>query len=168
MHRDASAPRRPLLYVAAPLFSMAELSFNISLRLSLNEHVDVFLPQEDGDLVVTLIAEGMSALAARDHVFHTDLLAIQRCDILLLVLDGRSVDEGAAFELGYAFALGKQCIGLQTDPRRLLPSGNNPMIERPLERCFDSVGALVDWIASTATQALSQDMSSEFTIRRSR
>jgi len=39
---------------------------------------------------------------------------------------------GVAFEIGYLFALGTPCIALQTDVRRALPSGNNPMIGQAL------------------------------------
>jgi hypothetical protein len=65
--------------------------------------------------------------------------------LLIIVLDGRAVDEGAAFELGYAYALGKPCYGLKTGPRQLLAIGNNPMIDGPLEYIFQSVDELVNW-----------------------
>ena len=54
---------------------------------------------------------------------------MREADALFLLFDGSVVDEGAAFELGYAVALGKHCVGLHTDPRRLMPLGNNPMIQ---------------------------------------
>ena len=57
----------------------------------------------------------------------------------------QAIDEGAAFELGYAFALGKECYGLQTDVRRLLSSGNNPMIEQSCKEIFTSIN---DFIAT--------------------
>ncbi|MGY3362466.1 nucleoside 2-deoxyribosyltransferase [Bradyrhizobium sp. GM0.4] len=66
----------------------------------------------------------------------------------MIVLDGRTVDEGAAFELGYAFAAGKVCVGLKTDPRMLLPIGDNPMIEVALRKIFHDEDELVDWIAN--------------------
>jgi hypothetical protein len=58
------------------------------------------------------------------------------------------LDEGASFELGYAFALGKVCVGLKTDPRQLLPIGDNPMIEGALWKLFHEESELVEWIAS--------------------
>ena len=64
---------------------------------------------------------------------------------LIAVLDGSTVDEGVAFEIGYMFAAGKTCIGLQTDVRRALPTGNNPMIGMALTLIFQSVTDLVDW-----------------------
>jgi nucleoside 2-deoxyribosyltransferase len=78
-------------------------------------------------------------------VFEEDDRMIRQCDILLIVLDGRTVDEGAAFELGLAYGLGKDCYGIQTDVRRLLPYGNNPMIRYPLTEVFGSLAALEAW-----------------------
>jgi nucleoside 2-deoxyribosyltransferase len=63
-----------------------------------------------------------------NKVFEGDLEAIRNSDVLLMILDGRAPDEGACFELGYAYSLNKVCVGLQTDVRRLLTIGNNPMI----------------------------------------
>jgi nucleoside 2-deoxyribosyltransferase len=65
--------------------------------------------------------------------------------VLLIVLDGRTVNEGASFELGVAYALEKTCLGLQTDPRRLLPIGNNPMIDAALSQVFASIHELICW-----------------------
>ena len=76
-----------------------------------------------------MISEGTHPADAAEKVFRTDIDALNKCDVLLILLDGRTVDEGAAFEFGYAFALGKTCVGLQTDVRRLLTTGNNPMID---------------------------------------
>ena len=133
------------LYFAAPLFSAAERSFNVRAAEGLSRAFDVYLPQVDGGLLADLLSEGRSDTEARRLVFERDLDAIRRSDLVLVVLDGRSVDEGASFELGFAFGLGKRCIGLQTDPRRLLPSGNNPMIDGALEHVFSDVEAILTW-----------------------
>jgi hypothetical protein len=63
-----------------------------------------------------------------------------------LILDGRSVDEGACFELGYAFGIGKICVGLKTDARSLFAFGDNPMIEGALRCAFTSDQQLMDWL----------------------
>jgi nucleoside 2-deoxyribosyltransferase len=139
---------KPVLYFAAPLFSEAELTFNKAVALRLESFFDVYLPQEDGGLLVEMVGKGMTADAASRAVFGIDIRVIDRCDLVLIVLDGRSIDEGAAFELGYAYAKGKVCYGLQTDPRRLLPVGNNPMVACALKGVFTSVSDLVAWAAS--------------------
>lgn len=147
---------KPLLYFAAPLFSRAELAFNQQIARQLEPFFDVYLPQEDGGLMVEMMQRGMDAQRAGQAVFNLDVLALKKCDVLLITLDGRAVDEGAAFELGFAYALGKPCYGFQTDPRRLLPSGNNPMVESPLRCVFKCVDELLAWgqTYSTASATL--------------
>ena len=93
-----------------------------------------------------LLTCGFQPREATQKVFAQDVVAVRACDALLIVLDGRSIDEGAAFELGLAYALRKLCIGLQTDTRRLAPFGNNPMIEAPLERIFETIDDAVSWL----------------------
>lgn len=136
---------RPRIYVAGPLFSAAERSFNLFLKQQLSDFFTVYLPQEDGALMPDLIQSGLDPLRAAELVFSTDLEAIREAIVVLILLDGRSVDEGASFELGVAYALGKRCIGLQTDFRRLAPFGNNPMLVGALERVFESTETLLDW-----------------------
>ncbi|WP_456699379.1 MULTISPECIES: nucleoside 2-deoxyribosyltransferase [unclassified Bradyrhizobium] len=137
---------RPNVYLAGPLFSPQERQWNVLLRDSLMGFADVYLPQEDGALLVDLIASGMSVQEAKSSIFATDIRAIDRCDILLLVMDGRVIDEGACFELGYAYSRGKLCLGLKTDVRALLPVGDNPMIDCALRKIFRDVDSACDWI----------------------
>ena len=66
----------------------------------------------------------------------------------LLVMDGRVIDEGACFELGYAYSRGKVCIGLKTDVRSLLPIGDNPMVECALRGTFGDIFEVGEWIRS--------------------
>ena len=136
---------RPLVYLAAPLFSEGELAFNLALANRIQVSLDVYLPQRDGGKLVDLIARGVEERAAYKSIFDRDVQALDAAAALLIVLDGRSIDEGAAFELGYAYAHSKLCLGLQTDPRRLLPAGNNPMIEMPLQKVFRSIESAGQW-----------------------
>lgn len=137
---------KPLLYLAAPLFSEAELSFNLRIVKILEKYLDVYLPQRDGGKVVDLVSKGVSVEDSYNSIFERDMEALKACDILLLVLDGRNVDEGAAFELGIAYSTQKYCIGLQTDTRRFSPLGNNPMIECSLTKILKSSDELESWI----------------------
>ena len=145
--------RKPIVYLASPLFSEAERQFNRLLRDALQECWEVFLPQESGYLLADLVAEGIPDPIAARRVFDADVAAIEASDLVVVVLDGRAVDEGAAFELGYAWARGIACVGLQTDPRRLLPFGNNPMLSVPLRTVFDSTSELCAWMASDGVSA---------------
>lgn len=137
-----------LIYVAGPLFSVAERVFNSSLKARLLPYANVFLPQEDGGLVCDLVSQGATPIDAARSVFQMDLAAIHRCDVLLIVMDGRSIDEGAAVELGIAYSLGKLCVGLQTDSRRLLGTRNNPMVDCSLHAYFTSEQELISWVSS--------------------
>jgi len=139
---------RPNVYLAGPLFSAHERQWNVALRDTLSGFCDVYLPQEDGALLVDLVADGMAVNEAKNTIFARDIEAIQRCDILLLMMDGRVIDEGACFELGYAYCLGKVCIGLKTDPRSLLPIGDNPMVECALRGTFGNIYEISEWIQS--------------------
>lgn len=139
MNKEASLK----IYLAAPLFNEQERSWNRALRNALASFADVFLPQEDGALLVELIKAGLPYPEARARIFASDLKALERIDLIVAVLDGRSIDEGVAFELGVAFALGKLCWGLKTDDRVLLRTGDNPMIEGALGRCFSSLPELI-------------------------
>jgi len=136
------------VYLAATLFSQAERVRNKSLRDAISHFANVYLPQEDGGLILDLVRDGMPVEQAKAEIFELDVAAIRACDVLIIVLDGRTVDEGASFELGYAFALGKVCVGLKTDPRMLLPIGDNPMIEAALRNLFHEDSELLNWIAN--------------------
>jgi nucleoside 2-deoxyribosyltransferase len=140
------------LYLAGPLFSLGEREFNIRLRDTLSPIVDVYLPQTDGGLFVEMVKKGTPVAQAAQRVFEGDLRAIAASHYILIVMDGRAIDEGAAFELGYASANRKTCIGLQTDMRRLLPIGNNPMITGALMQTFHDVETLCAWLADNARQ----------------
>ena len=136
---------KPKLYFAAPLFSEAEKSFNKKMKQTLSFDFDVYLPQEDGMLIVDLTKKGVSFARSSKMIFDADIDAINGSDILLIVLDGRTIDEGAAMELGFAYSKGKRCIGYSTDPRCLLPQGQNPMITGCLEKIVHSVEELYEY-----------------------
>jgi nucleoside 2-deoxyribosyltransferase len=148
MHEMRNA--RPMIYMAGPLFNEAERSYNVYLKHLLCEYCDVYLPQEDGLLITDLLASGMSVEQASSAVFKNDINAIHRCNLLVMLLDGRVVDEGAAVELGYAYCLGKTCVSLQTDFRRLAPFGNNPMVTGAISQSFTRAEDLISWVKERA------------------
>jgi nucleoside 2-deoxyribosyltransferase len=134
--------RKLFLYLASPLFSSAERRFNEDVAKRLGRHFTVYLPQRDGGLFLDLIKQGLSVDEAAQQIFAIDIKAIEAADCVVAILDGRTIDEGVAFELGYACALRKVCYGLQTDPRRLLPIGNNPMITGALRKIASTLEEL--------------------------
>jgi len=56
--------------------------------------------------------------------------------------------------IGFMFSLGKPCIGLQTDIRRALPTGNNPMICGSMSVIFQSVSELIGWLESACQSSI--------------
>jgi nucleoside 2-deoxyribosyltransferase len=138
----------PILYLAGPLFNPSERALNLNIRAALQPWFCVHLPQIDGALLPDLIAMGVSPEDARRRVFREDMAAVRRSDALLIVLNGRSIDEGAAFELGVAWCLGKPCFGYKDDFRQLLPDGDNPMITGSLSSIFTSIDELSLWAAA--------------------
>ncbi len=135
-----------LVYIAGPLFSQAEKEFNEKLKRKLSDYVETYLPQDEGQLLVDLLKSGESAHNAAKIVVERDLTAIEKCDLFVIVLDGRTVEEGSAFELGIAFEKKKKCIGVQTDPRREISTINNPMIELACSRIFGTIEELIFFI----------------------
>src|SRR5688500_11787551 len=121
-------PRRLRAYFAAPLFNQMERAFNADVVRQIEDRVDVFLPQRDGGLLMNYVKDGIRPDNAAKLIFENDLRAMENADLLVAVLDGSNIDEGVAFEIGFMYAMRKTCVGLQTDVRRALPTGNNPMI----------------------------------------
>jgi nucleoside 2-deoxyribosyltransferase len=138
---------RARTYLAAPLFNDRERRFNQEVATRLERQCDVFLPQRDGLLLAELLRDGVPLEAAETRVFERDRAALIECDLLVAVLDGAHIDEGVAFEIGFAHARGANCIGLQTDVRRGLPSGNNPMIAKSLSAIFSDLEGLIRYMS---------------------
>lgn len=122
------------IYIAGPLFSEAELEFNEKLdRFLKNIGYETFLPQNDGHELSELLKNGEDQEKANKKIFERDTHEIKKSDILILIMDGRVPDEGACVEIGYAYALGKECVGVKTDVRSLIGNNDNPMITGALK-----------------------------------
>jgi len=101
------------VYLAAPLFSEAERSYNVSVAGYLrNNFFEVYLPQEAGD---DSPARNKKEQAL---IFSENLKALKNADTIVAIIDGADADSGTSWEMGYAYALGKKVIGLRTDFRR--------------------------------------------------
>lgn len=145
----------PRLYFAGPLFSAAELAFNAALAEKIEAlGFTVFLPQRDGVESSREPWVAMSPDERRRAIFELDRDQVFACDVLLFVLDGRVPDEGAALELGMAYAHrqlakpGRRLVGLHTDSRAaFLGARLNPMLAVPLDAVFDDEAALLAYLA---------------------
>ena len=120
------------VYLAAPLFSEAELDFNRKLRDEIKRAgFKVFLPQEDSNNI-------KDEKTRQKIIFGKNEAAIQNSNIIVAVLDGTDIDSGTAWEIGYAYARGKPILGLRTDFRTLGIEGTvNLMIERSVILCMN-------------------------------
>ncbi len=108
------------IYQAGPLFSDADRAWHWVFKAKLEAAgYDVLWP---GDL----FAAGEKVTAKQ--IMEADRDALLSCDVVVALLDGAQVDDGTAWEIGYACAKGMPVIGLRTDIRL----------------CADSDGGLVN------------------------
>src|SRR5207302_9463469 len=103
------------LYLAGPMFTPYERTFLAECAARLRaEGFEVFVPHEQG-------LAGRAATA--EKVFAVDADGVETADAMLAVLDGPSVDDGTACEIGLFHGLKqrdperKGVIGLLTDLR---------------------------------------------------
>ena len=95
------------IYLAGPLFSLAEQGFNAELAcFHESEGFEVWLPQEHEPRDKTARA-----------IFEMDVAAIDWADMVVACMDGPDPDSGTAWECGYAFAKGKPIVCYRTDFR---------------------------------------------------
>ncbi len=96
------------IYLAGPLFSMAERYFNEALCTCLEQAgYEVFLPQRDSALV-TLPQE----------IFLYDRKGVSDSQAVVAIMDGADHDSGTAWECGYAHALRRPVVLVRTDFRQ--------------------------------------------------
>lgn len=95
------------IYLAGPLFTLAEQSFNAELaRFLEGEGFAVWLPQEHEPRNKTAKA-----------IFEMDVEALAAADMVVACMDGPDPDSGTAWECGYAYAKGKPIVCYRTDFR---------------------------------------------------
>lgn len=134
-------------YVAGPLFDEGERWWIEQIeQVVVGAGFSTFLPHRDNP-------------TKNEHnvgeIFANDRCAIDQCDVLVASLNGLTTDDGTAWELGYAFALGKPIVGLYTDWRRRFDDEVvNLMIEcslTALVRSLDDLPAALRAIQGGAT-----------------
>jgi nucleoside 2-deoxyribosyltransferase/uncharacterized protein YbbK (DUF523 family) len=102
------------IYIAAPLFSQAERSYNAFIAGLLKENLfGVYLPQEAGD------DSAGREQCVQDRLFAANKKALDDSDIVVAVIDGADADSGTSWEMGYAYAKGIPVIALRTDFRHV-------------------------------------------------
>jgi nucleoside 2-deoxyribosyltransferase len=139
------------VYLAGPLFSVAERRFLAWLRDSLGAlpGVDVLWP---GDLFTDIDLEAMGE-AAKEHIFRGCLEGLLGSDLVVAWLDGPLVDDGTAWELGHACARGMPVLGLRTDFRRAGDTTHsiiNCMIECSCVKILSDIDKLIQEVSRMA------------------
>ena len=107
------------IYLAGPLFSVAERNFNNELtRLLRNKGHEVWLPQEFEQRTMTA-----------NQIFVQDVEGIDWADVVVANMDGPDPDSGTSWECGYAYRK-KPVILFRTDFRAGYELGGaRPQIE---------------------------------------
>lgn len=132
-------------YLAAPLFSESERSFNRSISARLEDiFIDLHLPQDSGDCLDTRSAK------ENREIFLANRDAIDSSDFIVAIIDGADADSGTSWEIGYAYARGIPIISLRTDFRRV---GSNECVNLMLEEASIMVSDINELCSILATQS---------------
>ena len=113
-----------IIYLAGPLFSLAERRFNEEFARVLERSFFpsmVILPQDHAAKIGE--KDGFS-----ERMYSFALDAINHSDAVVAILDGTDADSGTCIEIGYAKAKGKLVVGVRTDFRAGEDRGLNLMV----------------------------------------
>ena len=137
------------IYQAGPLFTEAERAWHYHFTARLQEAGHTVLwpgallsPEE-------IAAAGADAV---DLIFGVCRSAIDNCTCVVALLDGVQVDDGTAWEIGYAYAKGLPIYGIRTDSRVAGDTQHNlvnSMIEGSLWEVTNSMDGIVTLLGST-------------------
>ncbi|MDR2825939.1 MAG: nucleoside 2-deoxyribosyltransferase [Deltaproteobacteria bacterium] len=130
---------RCTIYQAGPLFSEAEREWHCKLATALQAtgHTVVW----PGSLMTA--ADIKSTADPAKLIFHTCRDAIDHCACVVAMLDGSPIDDGTAWEIGYAHAKGVPVYGIRTDFRN---SGETPgaKINAMIDGCLSGLAKDID------------------------
>lgn len=139
------------VYLAGPLFTLAERRFMAHLR-DLAGALPGVIAAWPGDFFAD---QDLAALGpgAKEHIFRGCQAGLDASDLVAAVLDGPQVDDGTAWEVGYAYARGIPVWGLRTDFRMAGDTSHslvNCMVECSCAKTFRDVEALLQALAALA------------------
>lgn len=145
------------VYLAAPLFSLIERSWNRRFAKALQKALpgsNVVLPQD------FKVAGDYNDKRHWSELFRRCIEEIDGSHAVVAVVDGADTDSGTAFEMGYAYKAGIPVIAIRTDFRQNQDRGVNIMIshsasEFVLRMSFDeAIEDLAQDIASRILKAI--------------
>jgi nucleoside 2-deoxyribosyltransferase len=133
------------IYLAGPLFTIAERYFNKQLAEALIKvGFDVFLPQE-------IEVRTDKNISFEDGIFKSDVQGIDSSDIVLACMDGPDPDSGTCWECGYAYAKEKPIFTYRTDFRGAGDAGGSKF-------------NLMMWCSSVFTETTSVFVTDQYSI----
>ena len=138
------------IYQAGPLFSEAERAWHLTFRRQLEEAG--FTVVWPGELIGQASVAGWGKDAPR-KIMEIDRDALLSCDVVVALLDGCQVDDGTAWEIGFAYAKGIPVIGIRTDFRNAGDTSHssvNAMIEGSVVRIVRTVAEAVSQLEALA------------------
>ncbi len=104
------------IYLAGPLFTLPEITFNAALAAALrNRGHEVWLPQE----------QEQRSKSAKE-IFLKDVEGIDWAEAVVACMDGPDPDSGTCWECGYAYAKAMPTILFRTDFREIGDGGKAP------------------------------------------
>lgn len=138
-------------YFAAPLFSKAEIDFNLDLTKQLEKvGAKIFLPQRDNDNQINLNSEKMANFAL--GCFEKNIQGLTKSRSIIVICDGADVDSGTAWELGFFYSRplesGSEILLLRTDFRNQADNetGINLMLSESCDIIFDDIEKMLAYV----------------------
>lgn len=129
-----------IIYQAGPLFTGAEKMWHkkFSARLEQAGHKVIW----PGDLLTDRQIADAGANAT-GLIFEACRKGIERATCVVALLDGAQVDDGTAWEIGYAYAKGLPVYGIRTDFRRAGETRHS-RVNSMIEGCLSGMAATED------------------------
>ena len=124
-------PKSFRIYLAGPLFTLAERRLNVELARELTKLIpraDIILPQSRA---AQFVSNGKMDFG---NVVRDCIRSIETADAVVAILDGSDSDSGTAWECGYAYAQRKPIVGVRTDLRSSEDGGLNAMLQRTCDQ----------------------------------
>lgn len=118
------------IYLAAPLFDQAQRAWNKEFSEALKNALQK-VSQANFEIVLPQDFKPKNRYGTRafaEEAYHHCLSLIDRSTAVVAILDGCQVDDGTAFEVGYAVAKGVPILGVRTDARPGEYAGCNVML----------------------------------------
>ena len=142
------------IYLAGPLFNLAEKEFNVRFAEAIESRmkdVEVILPQERAPKFLHL-ENGMKL------VFEDCLKMVAEADIVIAILDGPDADSGTGVELGYAYAVKTPIVGVRTDFRISEDRGLNLMLSSICNTLVLDVTSDMSGLVDSVVEAISKNI----------